>query len=419
MKISLQQLASLETGILKQVRAHPGISRSTLARKLQIAPSTVSNYTERLIAEGFLMESEKAECDAGRPPTALRLNPDGGQFIGIDFEARNIMAMAVDFSDTPLKQVHKTIEKSDSVREIIGKIEQAIMEVLPGNQGRLLAIGVGVPGLVNPAKGLAVHYKYIAGWQNVSLAAPLAKRFGVPVYLENNARSMALAELWFGQGRGLKDWLCISIRSGIGAGLVTGGELQRGTNYRAGEIGRWPCPSPAQSAARFYTEPGGTMPPSVELQELASVRAILAALERARQAGEKSLLFAHAKAPALSDVMHAARQRDRLTLQVLEVAAEMLGRAVAELAFALNPGRVILAGPLSLLGDILLHPLRRRAEEILEASGADVPEIVNSTMGEYSGALGAAALAVHEWKPVRGTRREARTTHAGHPATSK
>jgi glucokinase len=79
----------------------------------------------------------------------------------------------------------------------------------------------------------------------------------------------------------------------------------------------------------------------------------------------------------------------------------MLGWAVAELALALNPSRIILAGPLTLLGDILLQPIQRRAEEILQGSGADVPAIVNSTMGEYSGALGAAALAVHEWKPAR------------------
>jgi glucokinase len=103
----------------------------------------------------------------------------------------------------------------------------------------------------------------------------------------------------------------------------------------------------------------------------------------------------------IADVVRAANQQDRLTLQVIEVAAESLGWAVSELALALNPSLVILAGPLTLLGEIILAPLRRQAEEILQASGADVPEIVSSTMGEHSGALGAAALAVHEWKPAR------------------
>lgn len=398
MKFSMQQMASVESEILKQVRAHPGISRVSLARKLQIAPSTAGNYTARLIAEGFIIEDpDKLDFEMGRPPTALRLNPDGGQFIGVDFEARNIMAMAVDFSDRPLKQAHKDIQQSDSVQDIIQKIEEAIEEVLPENQGRLLAIGVGVPGLVNPGKGIAVHYKYISDWQNVALAAPLAKKFGVPVYLENNARSMALAELWFGQGRGQSDWLCIGIRSGIGAGIVARGQLQRGANNRAGEIGRWICPKPPKSGLLFSSN-GETAPKKIELQEVASVRAIMGALNRARQAGRKTLLSRDGPLN-FEAVLDAARQRDHLTLEIIGVAAEMLGWTVSELSFALNPSRVILAGPLTLLGEIMLQPLRQCAQELLQESGADVPAIVNSTMGEYSGALGAAALAVHEWKP--------------------
>jgi N-acetylglucosamine repressor len=398
MKLSLEQIASIESEILKQVRAHPGISRIALSRKLQIAPSTVGNYTGRLITEGFLVESEKTENESGRPPTAIRLNPDGGQFIGVDFEASNIMAMAVDFSDRPLKQAHKEIKRHESVADIIKKIEQAIVEVLPEDLSHLLAIGVGVPGLVDPTKGIAIHYKYIDHWKNVPLAATLTKRFGVPVYLENNVRSMALAELWFGQGRGMKDWLCMGIRSGIGLGIVAGGQLQHGSNHRAGEIGRWLCPESSQAAARFFELPA---PTKCELQEIASARAIVATLERARQMKEKSLLFARNEPLIFADVVRAALQRDRLTVQVVEIAAEVLGWAVGQLALALNPSQVILAGPLTSLGEILLDPMRQRAEAIVRAAGGDVPMIVNSTMGEYSGALGAAALAVEEWKPAR------------------
>jgi glucokinase len=220
----------------------------------------------------------------------------------------------------------------------------------------------------------------------------------VPVYLENNARSMALAELWFGQGRGQKDWLCIGIRSGIGAGIVAGGQLLRGANNRAGEIGRWVCPK-LPKAAGFFSDNGETSSKRMELQEAASVRAILGALERARRTGKRTLLSRRENALNFADVLDAAKQRDHLTLDIIGVAAETLGWAVSELSFALNPSRVILAGPLTLLGETMLQPLREYAQELLQESGADVPAIVNSTMGEYSGALGAAALAVHEWKP--------------------
>lgn len=399
MKLSIEQMASVDSEILKRVRACPGVSRIALARELHIAPSTVGNYVSRLITEGFLLESEKSENEGGRPPTALRLDPDGGQFIGVDFEARNIMAMAVDFSDRPLKHAHRSIQETDSVVQIIEKIEEAIVEVLPENQSRLLAIGVGVPGLVDPNKGIAIHYKYINHWQNVSLAEPLAKRFGVPVYLENTVRSMTLAELWFGQGRGGRDWLCVGIRSGIGAGIVAGGQLQRGADYRAGEIGRWRCPHPARSVSRFFMN--GDSQSELELQEISSVRAVVKALERARKDTKKSVLSAHPQPLVFADVVRAAQQRDALTTQVIEAAADMLGWAVGQLSLALNPDRVILAGPLTLLGDMLLDPLRTRAEKILTASGGEIPSILNSSMGEYSGALGAAALAVHEWKPAR------------------
>lgn len=405
MKLTLEQMATLESEILKRVRARPGFSRVALARQLQIAPSTVGNYVGRLLSEGFLSEypavPENGEIEAGRPATALRLNPDGGHFVGVDFEARNIMAMSVDFSDTPIKHVHDQISESDTVPQILKKIETAINAVLPDNASKLLAIGIGVPGLVDPVNGVALEYKYIHNWRNVQLTAPVAETFGVPVYLENTIRSMALAEMWFGQGRGEHDFICVGIRSGIGAGVVAGGELQRGSAHRAGEIGRWRFPWPKASMSRLFLEDGASAPADVELQDVASVRAILSALERARETKMKSVLSAHATPLKFSDVVRAAQQRDALTTQVLGVAAETLARAVSQLVLTLNPTKVIFAGPLTLLGDTLLHPLRKRAEELLQASGADLPAIVNSTMGEYSGALGAAALGVHEWKPAR------------------
>jgi glucokinase len=202
-------------------------------------------------------------------------------------------------------------------------------------------------------------------------------------------------------GRGEENFLCIGIRTGIGAGIVAGGQLQRGAAHHAGEIGRWRFPWPDSALTRFFADADTPKAVDVELEDMVSVRAILAALECMRRAKEKSILAAQSKPLVFADVVRAAQQRDKLTVQIIELAADVLGQAVAQLIFALNPSRVILAGPLTLLGGTMLNPLRARVQNLLRAYEADMPAIVNSTMGEYNGALGAAALAVHQWKPVR------------------
>jgi glucokinase len=391
--------------ILKRVRASSGISRVALARDLGLAPSTAGVYVERLLKEGFLLETEKTTGDAGRPPRILRTNPEGGEFIGIDFEARNITAIAVDFSDRPRRNANRRIESGDSVDQVIAKMDEAIEAVLPPSGTQVLAIGVGVPGIVDVERGIAVQYKPIRRWENVALAKRLSGRFRVPVFLENNARSMALAELWFGHGKGHDDFLCVGIRSGIGVGLVMNGHLYRGAHRTAGELGRWRCPALSAAAAPWFAPvavDGHADGP--ELEEVASVRAVQQALQNAISHGKKTVLSRLKEPPTVPDLVSACQQRDALAVKVTDEAAGALGWAIGQLSLALDPAKVVLSGPLTALGEMFLAPVRARVDRILSPSGARSPEILNSSMGEFSGALGAAALALHQWSPLKTAR---------------
>src|SRR6185369_12092708 len=104
-----------------------------------------------------------------------------GQFVGVDFEARQVSATAVDFSQEALHRGREKILASDSAETAIEKITRAISNVA-GQGRRLLGIGVGVPGTVDNQRGIAVHYEFIRGWRNIPLADRLAQEFGVPVY---------------------------------------------------------------------------------------------------------------------------------------------------------------------------------------------------------------------------------------------
>src|ERR1035438_2561111 len=240
-KIKRETIANQQADLLLRVRARDGLSRVQLARCLNLAPSTVGIYVDHLVEEGYLFEGKAAERDFGRPPTILALNPQGGRFIGVDFEARNIMAVAVDFSQRPLKQVHDTIAVAEPVDNILHKIEHAIESVSVGDDRKVLGIGVGVPGVNDPARGIALSYKHIKGWEKVPLVSRLTERFGVPIFVENTIRTMALAELWFGQGRGLRNFICLGVRSGVDAGIIIDRQIYHGANNQAGEIGDWPC----------------------------------------------------------------------------------------------------------------------------------------------------------------------------------
>jgi glucokinase len=379
-KAKHQVVARLEAELLRRVRARGGLSRVELARELHLVPSTAGIYVNRLVREGFLIETERVARTPGRPATLVTPNPDGGRFVGVDFEASNIMAVAVDFSQQPLRQAHRNIRSGDSVESVLNKIEDAIREVIARDKRPLLGIGVGVPGTIDPSGAMALDYDYLSGWHNVPLAEILRQRLGAPTHLENNIRSMALAEQWFGAGRGLRDFVCLGVRTGIAAGVVSHGHLLIGSAGRAGEIGKWPAPE--TSATRPQTASTATT-----LESVASLPAILAAASKA--AGRK-LDFESLKA--------AVAKGDQAILASLAPVAAIHGRIAGQLALLLNPQRIILVGPLAELGDAFLLPLRETMQRVHED---DAPEVVNSNLGSFSGAIGAAALALHQWKPAR------------------
>ncbi|HEX6961763.1 MAG TPA: ROK family protein [Lacipirellula sp.] len=389
MKMKPKVAAALESSLIQHLRLREGVSRVELARAMDVAPSTVGLYVDRLIRNGLLREGTKARGQAGRPPITLELNPEAGHFVGVDFEARQLSAVAVDFSQQILERRQTSIRASDTADSVIDKINDAITAV--AGRRSLLGIGVAVPGSVDDKRGVALHYQFIRNWRNVPLVRRLRERFNVPIYLENNIRSMALAERWFGQCMGVDDFVCVGIRSGIGAGVVIKGELYRGKNNLAGEIGGWYRGCDGDGAEGFAT-----------LEQQASVRAILAQIAEAAAAGDETTLKLRAGQPAaLEDVLPAARAGDPLVLRVLRRAATSLGQVIGQMNLLLSPEQIVIAGPLAELGSAFLDPMREVVARLAPPLHAEPPRIVASQLGDYGGALGAAAIAVHQFMPAR------------------
>jgi predicted NBD/HSP70 family sugar kinase len=375
-------VADLESVMVRLVRARGAISRIALARELKLVASTAGIYVDRLIQRGYLVESKPTARGLGRPPVLVTLNPRKGRFIGVDFDAREIMTVALDFAQQPLEQRCRTIPARATTERVLGMIEESIREIIGPRRADVLGIGLGVPGPVDAERGIARAYRFIPDWRDVPVKARVAAAFGVPVFVENNLRSMALAELWCGEGRGLRDLVCLGIRSGIGTGIIVGGKLLHGANDLAGEIGRWAYPDDVVPAA-------GAESPVRTIEDVASVTAMLA---EAGPAGKRGEL------PTFTQLLAAAAAGDVLARALVERSASLHGWMVHQLALLLDPERLVIAGPL-VEGDIYLDALQRAATRL--GGPALGVRVVRSTLGAFAGALGAAALAFQHWRPRR------------------
>jgi glucokinase len=254
---------------------------------------------------------------------------------------------------------------------------------------KVLGIGVGVPGVIDPKNGVALHYEHIRGWSDVPLVARLRGRFKVPVFLENNIRSMALAELWFGQGRGVQNFICLGMRSGIGAGIVVDGQIYHGGNNRAGEIRDWPCGLKGKDGAGR----NGSETP-LTLEHVISFKPIQNRAGRSERPCTSSFIAPGTEVP-LEYFIQTAQAGDKVVNRFLQEIAGRLGLMLSQLASVFDPEKIILAGALPMFGESFLKWIEKTLREYLSKT----PEVAYSALGEFNGALGAAALAVHEWKP--------------------
>lgn len=378
-------IAGVEAELVKHIRATGGLSRIELAKVLTLSPSTIGVYVDRLLHEGYLVEGDrKVPCGAGRPRTTIALNPNAGQFVGVDFHAKEILAVSVDFAQNIVKQASRPVRRGERAAKVIQSVVDIVDEVVPSDRKLLLGIGIGSPGPVDLEHGTAVEYRYIRDFNDVPIVKPVMRRFNAPVYIENTANAMALAELWFGQGRDLNSFVSLWIRSGIGAGIIINRQLYSGLADGAGEIGAWRCPL-------YKAAPDGKLERRDEttlcdLQEIASVRAICDTLP-GRWSTDR--------------LIRAYRKQDPAAREVVNAAAGSLAWAIAQLTFCLAPERVVLAGPLADLGDDFASFLATTTAACMAPTRLHVPPVAMSTLGPFSGALGAAALVVDRWKPAR------------------
>jgi N-acetylglucosamine repressor len=333
--------------VLQLIQGRGPISRRDIIQLSGLSPAAVSGITGVLIDLGLVQEVGEADSEGrvGRKAILLRLNPHAGYVVGVKLAVRTISCAITDLDANVLHYVESPLpfagaDGSPPVFYPPDEMIQATIRAVEGllataqiDRARVLGIGVGVNGIVNSAAGISVFAPHFA-WRNVPVAAPLGDHFGIPVYLENDARALTVAEQWFGAGRGLDHFVTVAVGFGIGAGVVTNGQLYRGGSSGAGEFGH------------TVLQPDG-LPCSCGrhgcLESLAAAPAILRQITEALACGQPSVLAGVAPL-TLEAIARAAEAGDSLAQSVLTTAGHWLGVGLAGLINILNPQALIIQG---------------------------------------------------------------------------
>jgi len=379
--LKVQDNADFGAEIIRKVREHQGLSRVELARELGVAASTIGRHVDALVAGSYFMESVEPTKEAGRPPTRLRPNSQRGCFLGVDFNARTLYATAVDFAQQPIVQKSFPISGDSGAEVVLQEVAAALQEMKESTRLPVLSAGVATPGKVDSRRGLAIGYSFIKGFTNIPIGVMMSQVVEAPVYVENNIRTMALAERWFGRARGCQDVICLGVRIGVSAGVIHNGELTTGHRELGGEIRGWNCPVFDGVKEEWSWDATST------IEQHASVTAVV-----------KRYNSRSGRRATHTQYLDAALAGDTQALTAMREAAAMHGWAISQMVQLADPEMVVLAGPLTALGDVYLDAVSKVAHQFASTYAPAVPILI-SELGEFAGAVGAAALALERWRP--------------------
>lgn len=366
--------------VLQRLRRAGEASKADLARAADLTNTAIGAIIQKLDDLG-LIEAVGKRHDGGRgqPATLLRLNPKGAYGIGVRLDRRSIETILIDFDGRALarRRHDLVLPRPEIALDMVAGDVRALLEPLePAARARLAGIGLALPYNLGAWLGrLDLPPDTFRDWDEFDFAARLEEATGLPVFGENDGNAAAIAELFYGLGRGVDDFFYLFIGPAIGGGIVVKGDCLRGSSGNAGDV------------AVIAVGPGtlASSPKSVDGRELLITRASLNALGRHLQ----SFGVAVASGADLQDAVLAGHP----------AVAEWIDDAAGALAPAIWSAIALLDVPLVVvdadIDDGLVDALIGRLVAALEAHAPEArraPRVQHGTLGRDAGALGAASL---------------------------
>jgi predicted NBD/HSP70 family sugar kinase len=359
--------------VLNLIRTRQPVSRADLARVSGMQPSTISLIVEQLIGENWVLEREMGRLPRGRRPTFLRLN-DERVIIGVDIRPNQTTVALADANGKFTAQ--EVIVTTPDPERTFGPLIDCLQRMIRACQGRKIeGIGVSVPGRFNTSSDRLIFAPNL-GWRDVEIGSRIKDATGLDVELENAANACALAAVWFDHGCPSRNLVAVTVSEGIGAGILTNGQLVRGFNGMGGEFGH------------VQLDPNG---PECNCgsrgcwEAFASNRAALRYYENGSAPSVRSF----------AELMSLAEQGDPAASRALEKMAHYLGKGMRIIVAGLAPERIIIVGEMTRAWK-RIGPVIEAEVKAQMLPGGIPPLIVPANEGEMARLRGTIALVLQK-----------------------
>lgn len=378
--------------VLDAVRSSSATTRPEIARLTGLGRNVVSDRTGQLVAAGLLAEGELGRSTGGRAPRELRFRSEAGVVLVAELGATSIDVAASDLAGNLSHCHEEPADVTNGPEVVLSRVADLFDEILaqmpPGTN--VWGVGLGLPGPVEFETGTPVSPPIMPGWDRYDVRGFFGSRFQVAVWVDNDVNVMALGELRGGTAAGPREFIFVKVGTGIGAGLVSRGELHRGAQGCAGDIGH-----AAVGASDVLCRCGQRGC----LEALAGGYALGRDGLGLARAGTSTLLtraLADGREISAETVIWAAQHGDPAARELVAASARLLGESLARMVNFFNPSLILIGGGVASAGDMYLAEVRQSVIARSLPLATRSLQISRSPLGDRVGLRGAAFMVVDE-----------------------
>jgi predicted NBD/HSP70 family sugar kinase len=377
--------------ILRRIRDEGPISRVDLKEKTRLSWGTITTSTKELLGLGIISETGSVNTGVGRRPVELDLNRENNFVLGLQLGTLLVRSVLVDVKGTVVDELDSPVDARGTSEQILSCLIKSARQMLRRHsvhRGSLAGIGIAAPGAVDFSSGVCLYAPHHPQWKNVPLRKRFEQAFGVPCFVDHTFNCFVVSEKLFGFGRGLDNFICVLLGTGVSAGIVLRGEVYRGADSCAGEFGHTCYDANGPLCACGNT---GCIEAYVSGPAIAAMA--VDALKGRPESKVVSLAGGDAEKVTAEVLGRAARDGDRLAREIFARMGTVLGVGISTLINIFNPQAIILGGGVSKAAEYFLpscvETVNKRA---WHASAKDV-KISRLERGEV---LGAAAIVLQQ-----------------------